>query len=226
MLKGKIAKINKLTHCQKEKMYSIMTKYYANITEETFYSDLDKKLEVVLLCDENDVIHGFTTLAIFLYDERTQLLYSGDTIIEKECWGKNNLMPIWLNNAMSHAEKFDGKTYWLLLTKGYKTYKFLHTFFNKFYPCVDTGTPHELQKIIDKFAIEQFGSKYQNGIYVAGKDFLKEEFDDTDETKMKNKHTTFFLEKNPNYKIGDELVCLTELSLDNLNKLGLKILER
>ncbi len=38
---------------------------------------------------------------------------------------------------------FDGKTYWLLLSKGYKTYKFLHTFFNAFYPCVDVETPAE-----------------------------------------------------------------------------------
>jgi len=226
MIWGEIVKVEDLSAQQIKVMYSIMMKYYVNITRNNFFNDLRQKAEVILLCDENDVIHGFTTLAIFRYDEHTQLLFSGDTIIEKKYWGKNDLMPSWLNNAMSHAEKFDGKTYWLLLTKGYKTYKFLHTFFHKFYPCVEDETPQKLQEVIDKFAIEQFGNRYQNGIYTAGKDFLKEEFDDADETKMKNKHTAFFLEKNPNYKIGDELVCLAELSLDNLNRLGLKILER
>jgi len=224
MLNGKTIKINELTCKQKEKMYYIMTKYYANITEANFYSDLFEKIEVVLLCDENDTIQGFTTLTIFPYDEHTQLLFSGDTIIEKKYWGKNDLMPAWLNNAMSHAEKFDGKTYWFLLTKGYKTYKFLHTFFHKFYPCVDEETPHDIQAIIDKFATKRFGDKYQNGVYAEEKDFLKEEFAEIHETKIKNRHTAFFLEKNPDYKNGTELVCLTELSLDNLNKLGLKLL--
>ena len=226
MLKGKSVLTENLTASQIKKMYSIMTKYYDNITEENFLIDLNKKCDVILLCNENDVIHGFTTLAIFPYDEHTQLLFSGDTIIEQEYWGNNDLSHAWIINALSHAEKFKGKTYWLLLTKGYKTYKFLHTFFNTFYPRVDTETPYPLQKIIDKFAREQFGDKYQNGVLVEGKDFLKGKYAVIDDTKLKDKNTAFFLEKNPNYKFGNELVCLCELSIGNMNKLGKRVLGR
>ncbi|MCL2201218.1 MAG: hypothetical protein FWB75_04570 [Oscillospiraceae bacterium] len=226
MLKGKAVKINKLTNNQKEKMYLIMTKYYENIKEQNFYADLGKKIEAILLCDANGEIHGFTTLAIFLYDKRTQLVFSGDTIVEKEYWGIHDLGETWLERAFSYAENFEGQTYWLLLSKGYKTYKYLHTFYNTFYPCVDKETPSEVQAVIDKFATEQFGNKYKNGVYAAGKDFLKEEFDDVSDAKLKNKHTSFFFEKNPNYKQGDELVCITELSLENLNRLGRRMLDK
>ena len=226
MLKGKVTEVKNLTALQTKQMYLIMTRYYDNISEDIFLSDLIKKKDVVLLLNENDDICGFTTLAIFPHDEYTQLLFSGDTIIEKEYWGENNLSHVWIINALSHAEKFNGKTYWLLLTKGYKTYKFLHTFFNEFYPRVDTETPQEIQKIIDKFSTEQFGEKYQNGVYAAGKDFLKEEYALINETKLKDKNTAFFLEKNPNYANGDELVCITELCEDNINQIGKRVLGR
>ena len=226
MLKGKVIEVKDLTVLQTKQMYSIMTKYYDNISEGVFCTDLLKKRDVVLLCNEDDDIYGFTTLAIFPHDEQTQLIFSGDTIIEKEYWGKNDLSHAWIINALSHAEKFNGKTYWLLLAKGYKIYKFLHTFFNKFYPRVDTETPQEIQKIIDKFSTEQFGKKYHNGIYTAGKDYLKEEFAQIDETKLKDKNTAFFLEKNPNYAKGDELICITELCEKNINRIGKRVLGR
>jgi len=226
MLAGKTLPVKELTEHQIKTMFDIMQKYYGNIVWGNFVSDLNRKCDVVLLCDQNDVIHGFTTLAIFPHDENTQLLFSGDTIIKKEYWGSNDLSQVWASNAFKHADNFNGKTYWLLLTKGYKTYKFLHTFYNDFYPCVDVETPQEIQAIIDKFAVEQYGAQYQNGILVAGKDFLKDEFDDISDVKLKNKHTAFFLEKNPNYKNGDELVCITEMNVDNLNRLGRRALGR
>ena len=226
MLKGKILAVKDLSEQQIKTMFEIMKEYYENMMWDNFINDLMHKCDVVLLCDETGDIHGFSTLAVFLHGEHIQLLFSGDTIVEKEYWGSNDLSSAWVNNAFKYVEKFDGKTYWLLLTKGYKTYKFLHTFFEDFYPCVDMDTPRDLQTVIDRFANEQFGEKYQNGIFVEGKDFLSEEFDDLDEIKLKNKHTSFFLEKNPNYKNGDELVCIAQLSLDNLNKWGRKMLGR
>lgn len=226
MLFGKVQSVKELSEAQAQDMFAIMQKYYENIIWDNFFCDLKSKCDVILLCDENDCMHGFTTLAVFSYDEKTQLLFSGDTIIEKEYWGNNDLSQVWVKNAFAHAEKFNGKTYWLLLTKGYKTYKFLHTFFNAFYPRVDTKTPQDIQEIIDKFAVEKYGSQYQNGVLVAGKDYLRAEFAEIDETRLKNKNTSFFLEKNPNFARGNELVCITELSLQNLNKLGRKMLGR
>jgi len=224
MLKGTVLQVKNLDDAQIKSMYSIMTKYFDNIIESNFYNDLFKKEDAILLFDENDVIHGFTSLAIFPQDECTQLIFSGDTIIEKEYWGNNDLQLIWIKNALAHAEKFDGKTYWLLLSKGYKTYRFLPTFFNNYYPRADRETPKEIQKIIDRFARQQFGDHYQDGVWVANKDFLKKDFAEISEARLKDKHIAFFLEKNPDYKKGNELVCIAELCVDNLNRAGGKVL--
>ena len=43
--------------------------------------------------------------------------------------------------------------------------------------------------------------------------------------QLKNKNIQFFLRKNPNYQKGDELVCLAEISFDNLTNLGKRVLK-
>jgi hypothetical protein len=226
MLIGKTLPVTELTGEQCEAMFAIMEKYYYNILLENFIKDIQSKGEVVLLCDDTGSIRGFTTIAVFLHNKHTQLVFSGDTVIEKEYWGDKSLSQTWIKRTLCFAERFHGKTYWLLLTKGYKTYKFLHTFFKEFYPCVDTKTPQELQDIIDTFATRQYGDKYVKGVYIEGKDYLKDEFAHIGSAQLSDKNTAFFVEMNPGYVNGDELVCLCEISVENLNKLGRRVLGR
>ena len=56
-------------------------------------------------------------------------------------------------------------------------------------------------------------------------DFLRENVVVLSEKQLKNKNIQFFLEKNPNYQKGDELVCLAEISFDNLTNLGKRVLK-
>ena len=226
MLKSAVLQVKELTTAQIDAMYAIMEVYYGNTSRNVFYGTLKKKQDAVLLLDEQNIIRGFTTLAVIPYDEQTQLLYSGDTIVEKEFWGRHDLSQAWINNAMGYAEKFAGATYWFLLSKGYKTYKYLNTFFNEFYPRVDTETPEKIQHIMDNYAKRQYGDKYCNGVWVAGNDYLKGEYDNTQEAAARDKNTAFFLDKNPNYMNGDELICLCEISPGNLNRLGRRVLGR
>ena len=226
MIKGKVLPVSDLSEKQIQKMFEIMQKYYENIEWDNFYIDLKNKLDAILLCDDTGAIKGFTTLTEFKYSENIRLLFSGDTIVEQEYWGANDLAQVWVNNAIKYAEIFAGKTYWLLLSKGYKSYKYLHTFFNEFYPRADVETPEFARQIIDDFCKLHWGEKYQNGVIKMGKDYLKGEFAVVKEIRLKDKNTAFFLEKNPNYAKGDELVCLTEMSAANLNDLGRKMLGR
>ena len=226
MLNSVVTQVDKLIAKQVESMYAIMEVYYTNTSYKAFTEDLKKKKDVVLLLDEQDNIRGFTTLAVFSYDGQTQLLYSGDTIVEKEYWGQHNLSQAWILNALEYAEKFAGITYWFLLSKGYKTYKYLTTFFNEYYPRVDKETPDGLQRIMDTFAKQQYGGKYRNGVWVAGNDYLKDEYDNTDKSAKRDRNTAFFLEKNPGYMNGDELICLCEISVNNLNRIGRRVLGR
>jgi len=226
MLKSVVLQVEKLTEEQVDAMYAIMEVYYGNTSRNTFFVELQKKKDIVVLFDEKGSIRGFTALAVFSYDAQTQLLYSGDTIVEKEYWSRHDLSQAWINNAIEYAEKFDGATYWFLLSKGYKTYKYLNTFFNEYYPRVDIETPAKMQHIMDTFAKQQYGDKYRNGVWLAGNDYLKDEYDHTAEAAKRDKNTAFFLEKNPGYMNGDELICLCEISVNNLNKFGRRVLGR
>lgn len=220
MIHGKISPVSNLTEKQIQKMFEVMQKYYENMEWNNFYNDLICKLDVILLRDNTGSIKGFTTLAMFEYNKNIRLLFSGDTIVEQEYWGANDLQQVWVKNAIKHAENFDGKTYWLLLSKGYKSYKYLYTFFNEFYPRADVETPEFALQIIDNFCKQHWPEKYQDGVIKMGKDHLKTEFAEMEEFMLKDKDIAFFLEKNPNFAKGDELVCLTEMSIDNLNRLG------
>lgn len=226
MLNSVVARVQDLTPGQTESMYKIMETYYGNTTFNKFAADLREKRDVVLLTDEQGEIRGFTTLAVYIYDDCTQLLYSGDTIVEKEYWGRHDLSRIWVKNAMGYADGFDGTTYWFLLSKGYKTYKYLSTFFNEYYPRADTETPAQLQLIMDSFAGLRYGDNYSDGVWKAGDDYLKDEYDSTGEAASRDKNTAFFLSRNPGYMNGDELICLSEMSVKNLNKMGRRVLGR
>ena len=43
--------------------------------------------------------------------------------------------------------------------------------------------------------------------------------------RQTNPHIQFFEQKNPGYRLGDELVCLTEINYDNLTRAGQRMWE-
>ena len=127
VLKSSIIQIEKLTKNDIDNMYNLMCEYYENIKKNNFTSDLLKKYQAILLKDDKCNIKGFTTVA--LYDitiDKTpiKLLFSGDTVIHKDYWSNNDLMTIWIKNVMELKKKHKEKFYWLLMSKGYKTYKY------------------------------------------------------------------------------------------------------
>ncbi len=231
MLKGSVVKTEKLTNADIDSMYGLMSCYYENIKKDNFISDLSKKFQAILLKDEENNIKGFTT--VVLYDIEVnktpiKLLFSGDTVIHKDFWSNNDLMPVWIKNVMELKKEFSEKLYWLLISKGYKTYKYLSALYKEFYPRYDTATPDFNQKIMDKFGEIFYPNNYdkKSGLIVMNKvkDYLKEEYAAIPKEKLLDKNIQFFLEKNPNYFKGNELVCVTELSVENLNKAGRRIL--
>ena len=53
-----------------------------------------------------------------------------------------------------------GDLYWLLLTSGFRTYRFLPVFFRSFYPRCDAQTSKTAADLLDAIAFERFGSRY------------------------------------------------------------------
>ena len=118
--------------------------------------------------------------------------------------------------------------YWLLTSKGVRTYRFLPVFFKIFYPIFKQQTPEKIKLLIDKVALEKFGSQYSQETQVVyhneTRDCLCASEQDPLLLKRSDPHIHFFLQQNPGHIKGDELVCITEISEKNLNSRACRVI--
>ena len=223
--------LDKTTRCS---MYELMNKYYDNVKRKCFENDLNEKDSIIILKDfDSKDLKGFSTLKVLeelVSGKRIRVLFSGDTIIEKDYWGSLELPKMWLKYAFKRKEE-DPKTpfYWFLISKGYKTYRFLPVFFEDFYPKVDGSQDLSYKTILDIFARVKFPKNYYPDkgliLFNGAKDKLKKGIAEIDEKIMKNPHISFFAQKNPCWRRGDELACITRIDKNNLKKRAKMLLE-
>ncbi|MDO8659834.1 MAG: hypothetical protein Q7K54_04530 [Candidatus Parcubacteria bacterium] len=215
-----------LTVGQIKRMYAIMCRYYDNMDPEMFKQDLYGKDVTFLLIDDSGEIQGFTSIIIYekeIDNKKIAGVFSGDTIIEKEFRGSFDLPFAWLNYVYDKKEKYD-KTFWFMLSKGYRTYRLLPRFFKEHYPCYYKETPKEVSNILDKFAHDKFGDKYnpETNIYIPSYNyFLKSGKEEIGPQLLKNPHIRFFQKRNPGFWQGHELVNYADFDKKNLTLYGL-----
>lgn len=208
-----------LTHRDRDAMFALYTAYFATTDRVTFERDLAEKEWVILLCDDDGRIDGFSTLMRSRVGEAT-VFFSGDTIVARHRWGTLDLPRLWAQHVFAHA---DGNTYWFLISSGWRTYRFLPLFFRDFYPRDTTMKP-----LLDTIAAAKFGDAYdaRTGVVrLATPAPLREGVSDP-EARMGNPHVRFFVEANPGHADGDELACLVRVGIDNLTSAGLRMIGR
>jgi hypothetical protein len=224
MLHGAMQEITSLNDTDKESMVRIMNRHYANVSREMFLKDLSEKDGVLSLADDQGRIQGFST---YLFMQTTYrgdaitALFSGDTIIDNEYWGSQALFRIFGRLLFKLMDEHRGtKTYWFLITKGYRTYLMLPLFFNNFYPRVDQETPPYEHGLIEHLANAKYNGHFhpERGIIAADSYYLKGEFAEVPDRKRNNRNVRFFLEKNPGYIRGEELACVCEIQPESFRK--------
>ncbi|MCG8338334.1 MAG: hypothetical protein MJE63_27835 [Proteobacteria bacterium] len=235
---AKIVDIAELNNRQIRNMYALMNKYYENISWQTFQADLMEKQHMVLIQDshlDEDEIGGFSTLkTVDLQVENQQVkgIFSGDTIIDKSCRGGVVSQVEFLKYLLSlkRWEYPNEAVYWILISKGYRTYRLIRSYFSKSYPNVFEQTP-----LFEKALIDNFGSLVYPGCFSADKgvicasrtkDYLKNAQGEITPRKRENPDISYFLDINPGYHRGDELVCVAEVSMQNLTKTGYRLVKR
>jgi len=232
-LTGKVISVHDLSRSERDRMYALMSENYEDVKKEVFEKDLSEKNDVILLRDnQSQQIQGFSTLMILeelVRGATTRALFSGDTIIDREYWGDTQLEHHWGRYAFSLIDKNpEVPLFWFLMSKGYKTYKFLPVFFNEFYPRYDQPTPAYEQEVLDTFARKKFPLNYDSKtglvLFEGKKDKLKQGVADIDERRMKDPHIKYFLERNPHWQQGDELCCIMPLRKDNFNRMAIRII--
>jgi hypothetical protein len=225
-LNAEIISVDGIGNRQIDEMFRLYSRYYEPACSSTFEKDLREKEWALVLRDECGRVRGFSTILTFdaLVGSRARFLFSGDTIIEREFWGTQVLAFRWMEFAGS-IKRRDPSTplYWLLISKGHRTYRYLAAFARTFYPTYRAETPGHVQALMDAAAIAKFGDAYsaRRGIVEHDKDsvHLIPELADSDKHRL-NRDVQFFRERNPGHGDGDELVCLCELSAGNLTPIA------
>lgn len=216
-----------LTPADQEAMFTLFAGCYAGVTRISFERDLREKNWVILLRDEGEVLRGFSTLLIYTTvwaGQPLSVVYSGDTIIQPEFWGTPELPRSWIKTVLRLTASLPQPLYWLLISSGYKTYRFLPVFYKNFYPRYDQPTPPETQALLEHVARERFGTEYDaaQGVvrFTSGATPLREGVADLSAERLSDPHIAFFATQNPGHAQGDELVCLTCIHPDNFTAAG------
>lgn len=226
---GRVVARRSLTPAEQAGMYRLLTRYFAGVTRERFEQDLAEKDWVILLEAGGEIV-GFSTLM----HSRTEVggqpviaVFSGDTIVARESWGESELPRLWIRHVLSVTAGEEARVFWFLISSGYKTYRFLPVFFREFYPTCARPTPAFAKQVMDHLAGAKFGAEYDQAAGVVRfreATPLQDGVAEVTERRRKDPHVAFFVQANPGHAAGDELVCLCELTPENLTAAGRRML--
>lgn len=218
-----------VSRAERAELYALLRAHFDGVLPEQFDRDLDEKDWVVRIRLGERLI-GFTTLQARECEHegrRIRVLYSGDTIVAPEGWGSPVLAKGWISLVHRiQAEHPDDPWYWLLLSSGFRTYRFLPVFWREFWPRVNTVTPAAVRVLIDALAGARFGAQYDAAAGVVRFDRpqrLRGDLAAVPGGRELDPHVRFFLERNAGHAAGDELVCLAPIHDENLTAAGVRI---
>jgi len=225
-LEAQIVRVAGLDGYDRDQMFGLMERYYDGMKRDGFEADLNEKQWVILLQDcDSHAICGFSTQMIldFAVDgARMHALFSGDTIVERRCWGQSLLAQAWGRLAIELIDRYPaGSLYWFLISKGYKTYRYLPLFFREYYPRRATATPPWAKAIIDALGSHKYPHAYDPtaGIVRAEATACRLRRDVAALTggRLRDPEIGFFIDSNPGHEFGDELCCIAPLTRANFS---------
>src|SRR6185436_7481840 len=226
-----------LTPSDREEMYQLLETYFQNTSAQQFAEDLAEKDTVILLRDPEDArVVGFSTLMtieITIENRNVIGFFSGDTIIAREHWGSSLLARQWITTVVREADRIrqhspDTLFYWLLISSGYKTFRYLPTFFVSYSPHPDLPLPPFDRQVAQTLAAKKFGADYDAAAGIVRfrrANPLRPGVAEVTERRLRDPQIDFFVRMNPGHAQGDELACLVPISRSNLTPAGQRMLK-
>jgi hypothetical protein len=239
-MRTEIIALAELTPTLTEQMYRLYSFYYEQTNERQFLDDLKRKNYILLLWStdigEKSLV-GFSTQALIDFEFQGKIeraIFSGDTIIDHRFWGDQALPKAFCEfAAMLKSSRPDVALFWLLISKGHRTYRYLNAFAHSYFPHPELADDALLRERSALVATLLFGTKFEatSGIVKFSGDaaFLKPQWH-IEPTRVTSsgksaKAIQYFEALNPGFQRGDELVCITELSNHNLRGLAKQAFE-
>jgi len=231
---SRVLPVPQLDPVLRDAMRGLFATCYDGTDRDIFNEDLNEKDEVVTIW-QSGVLCGFTTLKWYLFPHegrQVAILFSGDTIMDRRHWGHLELASAWLTRVGQWSRRRpECPLYWLLTVKGHRTYRYMPTFGIEFVPNWrdDANTAH-LLSLRNALARHRFGDAFdeRGGVvrFSGTGNRLRPEIALPTERERGRPDVAFFLERNPGFANGDELVCLCPLKAENMRPFGRRIYEQ
>jgi len=208
-----------LSEASRQRMYELFAAFYERTDPARFFRDLDAKdYAIVMRVNGIGPIEGFSTLHVFTVtsdDRRVRVLFSGDTVVAPPYRRQKALKVGFLRFLLGARLRRPGKLYWLLTTKGYKTYLLMTRYFPRSWPRVDLEVPQPVAKMRTELGRNLFGADYDAAAGVAhleqSADQVKSGHIVIRESDLEDPDIAYFARIHPGHVNGDELVCVAEL---------------
>lgn len=221
-----------LSAADRDAMFALMDVVYVGVTRNAFEHDLAAKDECIVLRTPAGGLAGFSTqrfLTVQVDAARAAPLlggstsgstwvdgvFSGDTVVHPSFWGSPALFQAFARRYIAD----DGPPHWwFLISKGHRTYRMLPTFFRRFWPNRHEPTPDAARAIMEAYAETLFPGDLNGRVlaYRHPKDRLRPGMAGISERDLRVPDVAFFASANPGWALGHDLVCLCELTPDNL----------
>ncbi|MDP2668477.1 MAG: hypothetical protein Q8P07_01435 [bacterium] len=218
-------RINDLTPSERATMFGLLSLEFLGTRREDFIHDLDEKDVVALLRKEScgGEIVGFSTLMLLdlpVQCRKVKAVFSGDTTVLPEFRSSAGIGIEVGSYFMRALRTFSGhEIYYVLISKGWRTYKVLPFFFKDYAPKHGVSTSTYNKAVMNAFGKVKYPGDYDadNGLIMFSKETQRLIPGSIDAVPPRNPdlHTTFFLKKNPTYLSGTELVCVAPVSEEN-----------
>ncbi len=153
-------------HAERRACFELLDRLFLGVRWDEFVRDFDEKDAVILLRDaETGTIGGFSTvteLELLVAGELVPVVFSGDTAVLPEYRTSLRLGQELVRYLHAAFERHPGRPVsYVLISKGWRTYKILPFFFREFFPRHDAATPHFERALIDAFGKARYPGRYR-----------------------------------------------------------------
>ncbi len=231
-MRSSLSTIDSLTAHERDAMFVLLAKHFIGTTRRCFEADLSQKSHAILLMDNREKLAGFSTFALYSdigpTGEPATVICSGDTIVAPHAWGTSQLPRTWVRAVHQlHHQTGNCGLYWLLITSGYRTYRFLPVFVRRFYPSIDADPDPAAVACMNRLAAARWGDQFDPASGIVQLDHpqrLSEKLGGIPPHRLADPHVAYFCKRNPHHSVGDELVSFASLDTDNLTPAGQRML--
>jgi hypothetical protein len=222
-LAARIRRAHEMDAADRARMFRLYEAYYEETSFERFASDLAAKTHVIELRADGE-LRGFSTAQVIDFDfegAANRAIFSGDTIIDAAFWGEQALVDAFCRLAGQVKARAPAvPLYWFLISKGYRTYRYLGVFAHEYFPHPACATPGPIAERLHLLARGKFGAAYDSASglirFPRSMGHLRPRWAEVGAHLREHAAVRFFLERNPRYHAGEELACITELASANL----------